>query len=161
MKVVGPHVCGQRGIAPLVKGCEWMWWSSRACSAEVLISLWLQLLVLLATDPVTSPGASPLPSIQSYHPSVSGPPSGSKKSCELLSHSLCPHPNLPLLSCLAPHPSSSVLTALLSLHLADLSSMHPLMEDSLPDSTSVSNIISPCNWVQPRGIFSQKGSDLA
>lgn len=95
--------------------------------------------------------------------------------------SLCQAPKSPVSSCptlhaltltclcsfsrLSPCPSSSILTAqlltspLLSLFLTDLISVPPLREDSLPDSTCVSNIISSCNWIWPRGIFSQNGSD--
>jgi len=93
--VVGPYVWGQRAMALLAKVCEWMLLPCRACSA-VLLS------VLLATDPVTSPAATPLRSIQPHHPLVSGlpsvlPSSGPQKSYELPPHSLCLHPNLPLL----------------------------------------------------------------
>lgn len=149
--LMGVSVCGS--AEGLWHTCRRLWVDVAALQrmfCSQVHSLWLQLSMLLTTDPVTSPGASSLPSIQPHHLLVSGPPSGSKKSCELLSYSPWPHANLTLtchchFSHLAPRPSSFILLALLSLHLAGLSSMSPLMEDSLPDSSSVSNIISPCN----------------
>lgn len=59
MVVVGPYVCGQRGMALLVKVCEWMWLPCLFCHG-VDLSLTVQLLVLLATNPVTSRGVAPL-----------------------------------------------------------------------------------------------------
>lgn len=174
MVVVGPYVCGQRGMALLVKVCEWMWLPCRACSAVVLISLWQcscwccwprtlwRALVLLHCPPF-SPTIPQ--SLGLHQPSLRQAPKSPVSSCRTLRAltltCLCSFSHL------SPCPSSSILTAqlltspLLSLYLTDLSSEPPLREDSLPDSTCVSNIISSCNWIWWRGIFSQNWSDLA
>lgn len=165
------HMCVGRGVWHYlwksVSGC-----GCPACSAMVLISLWQcscwccwprtlwQALVLLHCPPF-SPTIPQ--SLGLHQPSLCQAPKSPVSSCPTL-HALtltC----LCSFSRLSPCPSSSILTAqlltspLLSLFLTDLISVPPLREDSLPDSTCVSNIISSCNWIWPRGIFSQNGSD--
>lgn len=172
--VVGPYVCGQRVMVPLVEVCEWMWLPCRACSAVVLISLWQcscrccwpwtlwQALVPLHSSPSNPTTPHSLGLHQPSLPQAPKSPVSSRPTlCTLTLTCLCSFSHL------APRPSSSpVLTAQLltsspiSLYLTDLSSVPPLREDSLSDSTCVSNIISSCNWIWPRGIFSQNGSDL-
>lgn len=137
---------GRGVMAPLVKGCEWMWLLCRACSALRFIPsdcscwcCWPQILwpaLVLLHSPPSNPTIS-------WSLDLPQAPKSPVSSClTLRGLTLTCHCHF---SHLAPHPSSFILLALLSLHLADLSSMSPLMEDSLPDSTSVSNIISPCN----------------
>lgn len=154
-----------------VTTCDSLWVDVAAlqglfcCGGDFCLTV--QLLVLLTTNPGTNPGAAPLASIPPHQPSAFGPPpalpsSGSHRSCEPLPHASRSHPFLPVLLLSAGSTlmaSSSVLPAqllassLLSLHLTDLSSASSLREDSLPDSTCVSNIIS-CKRTWPRGIFS-------
>lgn len=168
------HMCVGRGVWHClwksVSGCGcpagpvplWCWFPSEQYSCWCC---WPQTL-WQALVPLHSPPSKPtIPQPLGLHqPSLPQAPKGPVSSHP----TLCTLTFLFSFSQLAPHPSSSpILTAhlltssLLSRYLTDPSSVPSLRQDSFSDSTCVSNIISLCNWIWPRGVFSQNGSDLA
>lgn len=118
-------------------------------------------LVLLAMDPVTSPGATPLPSPPPHPapPALSLWASISQPSLsQTLKSPVGSCPTLLTLTCLCSFSLLFSCSLLLCLSNQPQMCAHP-SEDSLSDSTRVSNTISSCNWIWARGIFSCNGSD--